>query len=421
MRNSFNYLPEPLSDDSIHGLLDDLGLPRPFNTLRPSVIAAFHSIYILSYDPEVLSEILKPLPHIPFRHETDLILRVSGTHLPAMKTLNECAIMRYLSQNTTIPIPGVIRFSADVQNPLGYEYQLLTRSSGMTSDQLYSTFSKTQTESFFDQIIDILSQLHRLPFSHIGGLTFMDPSIASTRPNDVSIIPGPVCEETFWFDPDIEKYWNVPHDLHETSDTLNIKGPFSTYVAYISAHIRTYIYAISKHPELEFIRYLIPRLKQFLAVIQDKQEEWDLNQTRLVLAHKDMHLANIIYLPTTGPHDISTGTVTGLIDWEFACVVPFPRWDPHLAFLRNMNINDLAKSKKIETRRNEGFHTRCEERGVDVKSLIGTKTYANEKQEAMQTVQRFLRAICEVCPRGQQKDLVGSWKQKVEATLVEFE
>ena len=248
MGSPFDYLPEALSDDSINGLLDDLGLSRPHTIPRPSVIAAFHSIYILSYDPEVLFEILKPLPYISFRHETDLVLRVSGKHLPATKTLNECAIMNYLSHRTTIPIPGVVRFSADVQNPLRYEYKLLTRSPGTTSDQLYSTFSKTQSDSFFDQIIDILSQLHRLPFSHIGGLTFMDPSIASTRPNDASIIPGPVCEETFWFDPDTEKYWNVPHDLHETSDTLNIKGPFSTYVAYISAHVRTYMYAISQTP-----------------------------------------------------------------------------------------------------------------------------------------------------------------------------
>ena len=102
-------------------------------------------------------------------------------------------------------------------------------------------------------------------------------------------------------------------------------------------------------------------------------------------------------------------------------MVPFPRWDPHLAFLHNMENSDLARSKKIETRRNEGFRTRCKERGVNMESLIGSKTYANEKQGAMQTVQRFLRAICEVCPRGQKKDLVGSWKQKVEAILVEFE
>ena len=145
------------------------------------------------------------------------------------------------------------------------------------SSSLYPTFpfdmepiSSFQSESFFDQIIDILSQLHRLPFSHIGGLTFMDPSTASTRPNDASINPRPVCEETFWFDPDIEKYWNVPHDLHETSDTFNIKGPFSTYVAYISAHVRTYMYAISKYPNLEVMRNLIPRLEHFLARIRDE-------------------------------------------------------------------------------------------------------------------------------------------------------
>ena len=292
--------------------------------------------------------------------------------------------------------------------------------SRIASDQLYSTFSQSQTERFLDQIIDILSQLHRLPFTHIGGLTFDDPSVSSSGLTDVSIIPGPVIKKTFWFSPDIDKYWNVPYNLNEIADMLNVKGPFPTYVAYITAHVHKYIYAVSKHPKLDFMRDLIPRLERFLVVIQGKQKEWNLNETRLVLAHKDMHMPNILYLPTSGPGEAGTGTVTGLIDWEFACVVPFPRWDPHLAFLWNGDSTDFTKSKEIKTKWNEMFRARCEERGVDLSDLVGTR-YSNEKQEAMQTVQKFLRAICEVCPRGQKRDLVPFWGEHVEMTLAVFE
>lgn len=42
-----------------------------------------------------------------------LMLRVSGKHLPRIKTINEAAIMKYVKRNTTISIPAVVRFHDD--------------------------------------------------------------------------------------------------------------------------------------------------------------------------------------------------------------------------------------------------------------------------------------------------------------------
>jgi aminoglycoside phosphotransferase (APT) family kinase protein len=60
---------------------------------------------------------------------------------------------------------------------------------------------------------------------------------------------------------------------------------------------------------------LIPRIKAFMAAMDKHKEE--LNQTRLVLAHRDLHFGNIMY-------DISAKRITAVLDWEFAGVVPAP-------------------------------------------------------------------------------------------------
>lgn len=68
---------------------------------------------------------------------------------------------------------------------------------------------------------------------------------------------------TFWQVPDIEKLW----PKSETVTTLNIRGPCSTYVEYISARIQKSIHLIRIHDKPAFMRDTIPRLEAYLAAL----------------------------------------------------------------------------------------------------------------------------------------------------------
>lgn len=386
-----DHLPPPLSDESVQALMTSLDLPPPTTIISPRVLAAYHSIYILTFSADSLDI----LPNKSgWKCSTDLILRVSGPHLPRIKTENEVAIISWILKNTTVPVPAVVKYDASCDNPIGHEYILLERASGESLDVIFKTLDEDKISSIIDQLVDVLVQLHSKEWDHIGGLKFTETG---------EIVPGPVLEETFWQVPDIQQYWGPD----ETVETLNIKGPFPSYVDYISAHIRKYKYAIATHESLTFMRDLLPRLDAFLGALARDSSE--LNKVKLKLAHKDLHFGNILY-------DTHLGEITAIIDWEFAGIVPFTRWNPTRAFM--WNGGKSAKDKREMENMLDVYYKRCAERGITIPQ---DAEFSSFKQENMQKASNFLRAIVEVSPRGQRKELVGEWRDELLQHISAFE
>ncbi|KAG9228199.1 phosphotransferase enzyme family-domain-containing protein [Amylocarpus encephaloides] len=377
-----DHLPKPVSEDAINTLLVAVGLPKANKIVSPKVTAQYHSIYMISLPPYDKSSV------------TELVLRVSGHHLPHIKTVNEVGVMSWVAKNTTIPIPAVVAYDSSAENAIAHEYTLLSRAEGTTLSDIYQTLSEDQTRLILDQVIDFLAQLHSHEWSAIGGLNLKDNG-------DVEL--GQVLDETFWQLPDIEKLW--PEG--ETVASLNIGGPYSTYVEYISAQIRKYIQLIQIHEKLAFMREVIPRLEAFLTALPKHSDE--LNNVKLQLAHKDLHFANMLY-------DNTSNKITAVLDWEFSGVVPFTKWNPRRSFLWNGRDNEESANEK--QRFLELFNQRCKDRGLDI--LEGA-AYSSPLQESMQKVADFLRAIVEVAPRDQRKDLVPNWRATVLENIARFD
>ncbi|KAH8812454.1 kinase-like domain-containing protein [Xylogone sp. PMI_703] len=375
------HLPGFISEDAINSLLVAVGLPKATKIVSPKVTAQYHSIYMITLTLDDKSGY------------SDLILRVSGQHLPRIKTENEVGVMSWIAKNTTIPIPNIIAYDCTVDNPISHEYTLLSRVEGVTLSEIYQTLNDQQISQILDQLIDFLLQLHAHEWDAIGGLTV-------DKNGDITV--GKVLDETFWQVPDIEKLW----PRGETVTTLNIGGPYSTYVEYISAQIRQYIYLIQIHKKLAFMQDTIPRLEVFLTALPKYSDE--LNNAKLRLAHKDLHFANMLY-------DVKSNRITGILDWEFSGVVPFTKWNPRRSFL--WNGQDNKESGEEKQRLLELFTQRCKERGV---TILEDAAFSSPLQESMQKVADFLRAIVEVAPRDQRKDLVPSWRATVLENIARF-
>ncbi|QKX62193.1 uncharacterized protein TRUGW13939_09352 [Talaromyces rugulosus] len=370
MGGAEEYLPESLEAKDIQTLLDTLSLGQPTAITPLKVCAAFHAIYILTYDAKDLPGCVKD-PSLP---SVDLVLRVSGDHIPNIKTRNEAATLAWISQNTSVPVPSVIRYDATTNNPLSREFIILSRCPGVTLSDVYDSLTQEQLDDICKQLIKFLADIHRHPFTHIGGLVQSDTG---------SIIPGPYLDEHFWFTPDVKRYF----DTEDSLETLNAGGPFTSYTDFIIALMEKYIHVASVQKDLTFMLEHIPRLRAFCKVLPDFAAQLDKTQIRL--AHRDLHFANILY-------NQSTGQITGILDWEFASAVPFQIWDPVRAFLGNTQPGDEAYKEKYRLR--DRFAELCNEEGV---AFLGDADFTSEIQEKMHGVSNMMRIIVTLIPRGQ--------------------
>ncbi|CZR55302.1 uncharacterized protein PAC_05189 [Phialocephala subalpina] len=224
MGTPIDHLPLPLTNESIIALIESISLPKPLSSSSAKVTAEYHSIYMLS---------------LPTGDHKNLVLKVSGPHIPKIKTENEAAIMSCVSQNTTIPIPNVIAYDSSTSNPLNHEYIILSRSPGETLGDIYHTLCKEKSRQH------PRANPYNPPSTSCPLLDFYQ------RPN--------VQRKQI---PDIEKYFPG-----ENFSTLNIWGPF-------------------------------PTLEAFIIALEENAEELD--KVKLKPTHKDLHSANILYSRSSG-------------------------------------------------------------------------------------------------------------------------
>lgn len=367
------------SDATIVSLLESIFLGAPKSIKSMKVIAAFHAIYVITY-PDI-----------------EYILRVAGNHVPSIKTENEAAILMWLKRNSNVPVPDVIAFDSTTNNKLDHEYIILSRCPGVAISDIYDSLTAHQLDHIVLQLIDILSELHRHPFSCIGGL-----KLSTESGKEREIIPGPVLDEHFWFIHDIEEYFPS-----ENFDSVNYHGPFNTYTEYATSAIKSYLHIAELHSALKvYLTPFLTRISAFLDLLPEYSS--DLNKAEIRLAHKDLHFANVLYIP-------ETGQISAIIDWEFAGTVPFPQWDPVRAFLWNARPGQDSVEEKNRLR--SRFAELCREN--DARFLVDAE-FANSFQEALHLVRNSLRGITTSVPRNLHADAVEKWTKDLEKGLIVF-
>lgn len=384
------YLPPALSHDSIRQLIDDLGLPEPCGVEALQTIAEYHTLYVVQFDARharrLQARAAEPGSTI------SLILRVAGKHLPRIKTQNEVAVLSWVRNNTRIPVPVVVGFDASSANAIGHEFTLLEKMDGVSVDTVYTHLDESKKAHLVSQLLDYLLELHRHPWQHCGGLSISEVG---------EVGPGRVVAETFWQGPEIAQYWGPD----ESVESLNPGGPYPDYTSYVKAHMAQYTKNIETHESLCWVRNLIPRIQAFIDFLNQHTQELD--RTRNILTHGDLHFGNIMCDP-------ASADITGILDWEFSAVLPLPLWGPGKSFL--WNGNNTPESKAEQGRLHQVFRSMCEERSLELLADLDLKE--QEPYASISTVLNFVRAIVEVCPRGQKLDSAKGWKQVAENAMV---
>lgn len=121
-----------------------LGL-RPEDTCTVSFYAAgaFNKLYLVS-------NISNPL-----------LIRVSLPVHPHLKTRGEVATLRWVRDNTEIPVPKVVAFQDDNENEIGFEWILMELMPGAPAYRRWCNMSMEQKVAFTDRLAGFQAQLSR--------------------------------------------------------------------------------------------------------------------------------------------------------------------------------------------------------------------------------------------------------------------
>lgn len=169
--------------------------------------------------------------------------------------------MKWLRENTTIPVLAVVRYHASEENFLGYEFTLLERVPGRVLNKVWDELNTQTKRSVISQLAIYQWQIHARPFELIGGMQFSE--------EDGSVVPGPLLDVASWQAPDVAEYW--PDG--ESESTLNISGPYESYTALYSAQMERVVYAIGKYDLLAWCHDLVPRLQAFVDMISNDKKK----------------------------------------------------------------------------------------------------------------------------------------------------
>ncbi|KAG8406679.1 hypothetical protein J3459_013936 [Metarhizium acridum] len=257
------------------------------------------------------------------------------------------------------------------------------RMPGRSVDSVYARLPEAARLRLVNRLIDALVELHAHAFRHVGGLQLVGGDV----------VPGPLLEDTFWFLPDMEAEFGSDESVEAPSPA----GPYASHADFVKGLVGAFVHAISVHERLAWARGLLPRLRALAVELPRLRLD-----TKMVLAHKDLHLGNVMAS--------EDGELTAILDWEFAAVVPAVRRDPARGFLWNCQYSQEGHDEKYRMR--ALFERELERRGVD-KWWEAT----NGDIDAVWDVVRYERAIVEVCPRADKMDLCRAWRRKAEEAL----
>ncbi|PKY05244.1 phosphotransferase enzyme family protein [Aspergillus campestris IBT 28561] len=241
-------------------------------------------------------------------------------------TASEAATLHYLL-SIGIPVPKVYGYSSSKSNPVGTEYIVMEKASGIGLESRWLSMSKRERHKLASSFVEIEKKLFDIPFGSIGSIYFkkdvpsgLQAALYSTDTErsleSETLCIGPTADYMFW---------------HGKRAGLSLnRGPWKTpkeYLASIAVKEIEWTQRYGKPMELDFPHNgvfpgekspedylrLLDRYLALTPYLLPNESSDPLN--RPTLRHPDLNPNNIFISP-------DTGAISCIIDWQHATVEP---------------------------------------------------------------------------------------------------
>ncbi|KAJ8107252.1 hypothetical protein OPT61_g8997 [Boeremia exigua] len=242
---------------------------------------------------------------------------------PKYTTASEVAVLHYLKNYTRIPVPKVLAWSSDSTNPVGAEYIIMEKASGVQLFNTWGSMSDSDRFELVQRITELEGELVSIRFPASGSLYLRD-SLAKDETqvklsHDADPLQkfciGPSCERQ-WMEPSGDGTKSVPREFD--------RGPWLNTSSLGEAILKREIARIKERksslmpdrPDISTEEQLTV-LNMAMEVISRLDKGTIIDRfSRPVLWHTDLHMGNI-FVSSEDPTK-----VTPLIDWQSISVSP---------------------------------------------------------------------------------------------------
>ncbi|PFH45300.1 hypothetical protein AMATHDRAFT_44171 [Amanita thiersii Skay4041] len=264
--------------------------------IEKPLYGSFNLVYVITF-----SDATKWIARIPIHG-----VKESWSDRAAASMESQALTMRFIKQNTTIPIPEIIHYDTTLDNELGAPFVLMSWLDGKSVSSVWHD-SKCDAQTLATRRENILCSVAKA----MGQLRFFN----ANKVGELQFEPTSGEDKKLRF-----KQITSMHSLHldeETEDPVFKElGPFNSTHEYLLALTR------DSRPQREFIDYTKGQWKLLELMIDAIPSR---NGERFLLSYADYDVQNFLVNPE--------GQLTGVIDWDGIATYPtcigslrYPGW-----------------------------------------------------------------------------------------------
>ncbi|RMZ79907.1 hypothetical protein DV738_g3067, partial [Chaetothyriales sp. CBS 135597] len=237
---------------------------------------------------------------------------------PARLTTNsEVATMEYIRRHTSIPVPAVLDWSDDPQNPVGTEYIIMEHAVGVQLHQQWPSMTAAKQLDVVKALGHFAREMYKLQFPAFGSLYFADAPVEKDRliPIGGGFSVGPHCGTRYWP--------GQPGDERSYQRRPPNHGPWTTHEQYCRGLVDAGYSRVPPTTPPDILEYK-GTVEEHLSLSNVAQQTLlQLSQSdalkpveRPMLLHHDMNKRNI-FVSEDNP-----GQITSIIDWQSSSIEP---------------------------------------------------------------------------------------------------